>query len=185
MADAQMRPSEVFAARLRDTRKAREFSQTELAQLMTERGRPMSKAALLRIEKGERGLSLDEALAFAAVLFAVPAHLLSPRSGEMIELTDKLAVDGEGLRAWLLHGSEFTATASDYQRGERAKRLEEVVLAHAQALVDARRGEDKAGELEALKKLAETSLLYRKQLEQIEQTGGAIRIVTSDEEENR
>jgi transcriptional regulator with XRE-family HTH domain len=183
MADDQRRPSEVFATRLRDTRKARGLSQTELAQRMTERGRPMSKAALLRIENGERGLSLDEALAFAAVLFAVPAHLLSPPDDAIVWLTDNMGVDGEGLRAWLLHGYEFIATASDYHRGERAKSLEEVVLAHAQALVDARRGKDKAGEVAALKQLAETSLIYRSQLELLEQ-GAGLRIVTDDAKES-
>jgi transcriptional regulator with XRE-family HTH domain len=181
MADDQRRPSEVFATRLRETRKARGFSQTELAQQMTEQGQPMSKAALLRIENGERGLSLDEALAFAAVLYAVPAHLLSPPDDAIVRLTDKLGVDGEGLRAWLVHGYEFIATASDYHRGERAKSLEKIVLANAQALVDARRGKDKAGEVAALKQLAETSLVYRSQLELIEQ-GAGIRILTEDEE---
>jgi transcriptional regulator with XRE-family HTH domain len=183
MADDQKRPSEVFATRLRDTRKARELSQTELAQRMTERGRPMSKAALLRIENGERGLSLDEALAFAAVLFVAPAHLLSPRDEETVWLTDNMAVDGEGLRAWLLHGYEFIATTSDYHRAERAKALEKIVVAHAQALVDAIRGEDTAGEVAALKQLAETSLVYRSQLELIEQ-GAGLRIVTEGEPES-
>jgi transcriptional regulator with XRE-family HTH domain len=163
--DEEARPSEVFAKRLREMRKARGLSQAELAQLMTERGTPMNKAALLRIEKGERGLSLDEALAFAAVLNAAPAHLLSPRGEESVWLTDDMAVDGEGMRAWLLHGFEFIATASNYHRGEHAKALERVVVAHAQALVDAVRGDDKAGQREQLAALGQTALAYQRELE--------------------
>jgi transcriptional regulator with XRE-family HTH domain len=82
-ADKKRRPSEVFAVRLRETRKARNLSQTELARRMTNAGRPMSKEALLRIENGTRGLSLDEAIALIAVLFAVPPHLLTPPGDEM------------------------------------------------------------------------------------------------------
>ncbi len=145
MVDKKMSPSEVFAARLRETRRARGFSQTELAHTMTERGRPLSREALLRIENGERGLSLDEALALAAVLYVAPAHLLSPPDDGIVWLTDTQGVDGEGIRAWLLHGDEFVATASEYQRGERAKAVGRAVLAHATALVDAQRGNDKAG----------------------------------------
>ena len=84
-----LRPSEIFARRLREVRTARGESQETLAQTMTERGAcPLSKAALLRIEKGKgfdeggRGLSLDEAIALAAVLNAAPAHLLTPPEGE-------------------------------------------------------------------------------------------------------
>src|SRR5688500_4231713 len=105
MRDDWKRPSEIFAARLRETRKARDLTQTELAQLMTDAGLPLSKPALLRIENGERGLSLDEAIALSAVLYAVPAHLLTPPDDGIVALTDKLGVDGEGLRAWLLHGA--------------------------------------------------------------------------------
>jgi transcriptional regulator with XRE-family HTH domain len=189
MPERWKRPSEIFATRLRETREARGGkSQGEVAKMMRDEGRPMSKGAVLRLEKekpepGEgRVLSLDEAIAFAAVLNVSPAHLLSPRGDEKVGLTDKRAVDSAGLRAWLLHGYEFVATGSEYQRGERAKELERVVLAHAQAFVDAARGDDEAGKLDALKALGRTAILYRDQIEQIEQTGGAIRIVTEEEQ---
>jgi transcriptional regulator with XRE-family HTH domain len=166
MEDTKMRPSEVFTTRLRETRKARGLSQTELAHQMTERGRPLSNAALLRIEGGERSLSLDEALALAAVLYVAPAHLLSPPAHEeYVWLTDNYGVDGEGMRAWLLHGDKFIATASDYHRGEHAKAFEQVMLVHARALADAQRGDDKAGMRGQLVALGQAALDYQNALE--------------------
>jgi transcriptional regulator with XRE-family HTH domain len=165
MAEEEQRVSDVFLMRLREMRRARGWSQAELAAVMTEAGRPMGRAALLRIENGERGLSLDEALSFAAVLHVAPAHLLSPRGDGIVWLTSKLGVDGEGMRAWLLHGDEFIATASDYHRGEHAKALERVVLAHAKALMDAQNGDDKAGMKTELVALGSAAANYRAALE--------------------
>jgi transcriptional regulator with XRE-family HTH domain len=165
MAAERARASDVFLMRLRETRKARGLSQAELAALMTKAGRPMSRAALLRIENGERGISLDEALAFAAVLHVAPAHLLSPRGDGMVWPTSKVGFDGEGLRAWLLHGDKFIATASDYHRGEHAKTLERVVLTHAKALMDAQNGDDKAGVRAELAALGAAAGNYRAALE--------------------
>lgn len=165
MEKKEQRPSEVFVSRLRETRDARRLSQAELAQRMTERGRPMSKQALLALENGRRSVSLDEALALAAILYVAPAHMLSPPDEEIVWLTDTQGVDGEGMRAWLLHGDEFVATASDYQRGELAKGFERVALAHAQALLDAQRGDDKAGVKTQLVALGQTALAYRDALE--------------------
>jgi hypothetical protein len=85
----------------------------------------------------------------------VPAHLLTPPDDGIVALTDKRGVDGEGLRAWLLHGASFIATASDYQREKREKTLGRFALAYAQALVDAKNGRDKAGMDAALKALLE------------------------------
>jgi transcriptional regulator with XRE-family HTH domain len=150
MSDAWMRPSAIFADRLRETRKARDnMSQTELAQRMTDVGRPMSKAALLRIENRVRGLSLDEAIALAAVLYAVPTQLLTPPEGRFIALTEKMGADGEGLRNWLVYGDPVLAMPvpidSDEARGVLRARLERDLTRHALSLADAVRGEDKAG----------------------------------------
>jgi transcriptional regulator with XRE-family HTH domain len=146
MADRTMRPSEVFAGRLRETRQARGLSQAELARRLTDAGRPMSKAALLRIESGERGLSLDEALALAHGLNAVAAHLLSPPNGAFIALTDSFALDGSGLRDWLRYGLWSWEPAPDegHREGERAN-LEATLARLAVALTDAVNGNDKAG----------------------------------------
>jgi transcriptional regulator with XRE-family HTH domain len=160
------RPSEVFAARLRETRKARGMSQTDLAQRMTDWGRPMSREALLRIENGTRGVSLDEALALAAALFAVPPHLLTPPGDEYVWLTDKLGVDGEGMRLWLRSGDAWIAHSGDLPDELVADRLQAAIAVHAQALVDAMRGDDKAGKVEAYKAIERTVLEARAKREE-------------------
>jgi transcriptional regulator with XRE-family HTH domain len=165
MSNQEKHPSEVFRSRLRETRNARGVSQGELARRMRDAGYPMDKSAVLRIEKGERGISLDEALAFAAILFASPAHLLSPPGDEIVWLTSNRGFDGEGMRAWLLHGDEWIATASDYQRSGHAEMLERVVLAHAKALIDAQRGDDQAGMRAELAALGNAAASYRLALE--------------------
>lgn len=156
MTEAWKRPSEVFAARLRETRKARGLKQSDVAQRMTEHGRPMNKAAVLRIERGERGLGLDEAIALAATLSAVPAQLLTPREGERVGLTDKLGVDGLGMRGWLRFGDSAFATAGDLEPERVADLTMQAVFGHARALVDAHRAEDKAGIQEAFRALRDT-----------------------------
>lgn len=161
MTSEKRRPSQVFATRLRETRKARAMSQTDLAQRMTDGGRPMSREALVRIENGTRGVSLDEALALAAALFAVPPHLLTPPGDEFVWLTDKMGVDGEGMRAWLRYGDAFIAHSGELPDELVADRALATVAVHAHALVDAIRGDDKAGKLEAFRALEQTVLNER------------------------
>src|SRR5262245_35062428 len=101
MMERLMAPSEVFAYRLKELRAARGLSQTMLALMVTESGTPLNKAALLRIEKGERGLSLDEALAIAAVLETTPAYMLTPPGDAWVEVTKNHRTDSSGIRYFL------------------------------------------------------------------------------------
>jgi transcriptional regulator with XRE-family HTH domain len=139
----ERQPSEVFAARLKEMRMSRNRTQEELAEKVREAGVPMSKAAVLRIEKGERGISLDEAVAFAGALNAVFASLLSPPEGEVVRVADWLAMDGEAIRTWLRYGLYDWQPAPDeaHEEGRRIasqKRLGKL----AEALVEAHRAED-------------------------------------------
>lgn len=161
----RLRPSEVFARRLSETRKARGLTQTDLAQLMTTEGYPMTKPAVLRIEKGSRGLLLDEALTIAAVLRAVPAHLLSPPEGELIRLTNDIDVDGAGLRDFFRFGLPFTFPP-EWTRARSSARFEVEMFKHAQALVDAKRGNDRAGMAEARDALVMTAARHAGLVEQ-------------------
>ena len=150
-----MRPSEVFAGRLRETRKARGgMSQTELAERMTDAGRPLSRAALLRLESGSRGLLLDEALALAVCLWVAPAHLLTPPDGAVVGLTDKMAVDD--LRDWFATGNPFPfpvwpAEPRDEDRALLNRNFERSVASYAQALIDADKAGDEDGRRAALR----------------------------------
>ena len=138
--------------------------QAELARKMTAVGRPLGKLALMRIENGERGLSLDEALALAFLLQAAPAHLLKPREGELVALVDGGNGNGAAIRNFLRFGEPFGSTPEG-KRERLSARLGEAVLVYAQALIDANRGNDRAGMNEALAALGRVALEHREALE--------------------
>src|ERR1044072_1067828 len=98
MPDQGKRPSEVFGARLREMRESRGKTQQWLAERLTEVGVAINQAGVLRVEKGERGISLDEAIAFAAALNVVFASLLSPPDDELVRVSDHMALNGEAMR---------------------------------------------------------------------------------------
>jgi transcriptional regulator with XRE-family HTH domain len=173
-----MKPSEVFAARLQDTRKARGLSQTELAERATAAGRELDRAAVLRIEKGQRGVALDEAVALTRLLHAVPAQMLTAPGAAVTGLTGKEGVDGGGLRNWLLYGEPVLALTiavdeegtepPDVLRG----RLENDLIRHALALGDAARAEDKAGIRDAVRAIVRAVETYRTTAERGERANG-------------
>jgi hypothetical protein len=104
----------------------------------------MNKAAVLRVERGERVLSLDEALALAWALNVAPAHLVSPRDGSYVHVVDDTGLSGAAIRNWLLFGDPFPLRTE----GQRVKARVSLVYAIenlAQAFVDANRGGDEAG----------------------------------------
>jgi len=161
--EEQLRPSDVFATRLREIRDDRGFSQAELARRMTEAGRPMSKAALLRIEKGTRGLSLDEAVALAELLGVAPAHMLSPPDDAIVWLTSKSGVDGSGMRNWLLFGDPLLLSPPG-QRVTLRLQLVGAIEVYAQAIIDAKKGRDRNGEQHAIRALEAAILNHNTEL---------------------
>src|SRR5215204_2085222 len=165
--EGKKRPSEVFRARLRETRKRRDnMSQAELGRRMRQAGYPLDKAAVLRIEKGERGISLDEALAFASVLAAIPAQMLTPPGDEYVYLTKNFGVDGAGMRAWLRFGDSFIAHSGDLPDELFAARAQQAIVIYAKGLVDANLNRDKAGAEEAFRAMQATFDEERKRQEQ-------------------
>ncbi len=139
-----LRPSQVFVRRLREIRTSRPgMSQTELARLVTAQGQPLSKAALLRIENGTRGLSLDEALALAWALRVAPAHLLTPPADTWLALTNDLGIDS-GIGNWLLFGEPLLLTPPG-QRARLRIGLAQAIEVYAQAIIDAKNGGDDEG----------------------------------------
>jgi transcriptional regulator with XRE-family HTH domain len=159
-------PSEVFRQRLRERREGHGLSQAELARRMRVDGRPMSKVAVLRIEKGERGISLDEAIAFAAVLNVPPPQLFTPPEGKLVALTGNRAVDSGGMRAWLRYGDSFVADSGNLPAELEADRYLRSATIRAQALVDAERAGDKEGIKEAFLGLREVVDAYRAKVEE-------------------
>src|SRR5262249_44073078 len=79
--------SELFGEQLRAVRGRKDWSQEQLADEMTSAGLKMDRTTITKIENGARNVSIDEALAFAAVLGVSPAALLAPRDTTMLDLT--------------------------------------------------------------------------------------------------
>lgn len=155
----ELRPSEVFALRLKETRRARSLTQTELATKTTEAGRQMTKAALLGIERGTRGLGLDEAFALTQTLRASFANLLSPPEDAMIAPTENLAMHGRELRQWLLTGLPVPVRPATIETADDALLAEDWIQRRlavlAIAMGDASRGGDHAGVVEVGKRIVE------------------------------
>jgi transcriptional regulator with XRE-family HTH domain len=93
-------PSEVFRERLRDVRRIRGWTQQELAAALGEAGVDLGEFAITRLEKGKRSLSLDEAVAIAAVLGVSPLHMLVPLDDSGVQLAPLLPVPAASARAW-------------------------------------------------------------------------------------
>jgi transcriptional regulator with XRE-family HTH domain len=174
-------PREVFARRLRELRKRRGLTQAQLAEGMTAAGRPLSKAAVLRIEAGTRDISLDEAIAFASVLSAAPAHLLAPAEGEAVALTDRMAVDRGALRDFLLLGNPLFAFAqSAFEEGTLfegdrdeilGEQMRQTMTPLALALADAYLGKDPDGVRAAARAIVETVHNFEKRERQLQKEG--------------
>ena len=98
--DASITPEAAFRRRLKEARAARGMTQRDLAERLAAIGQPMTQAAVTRIERGERRVSLDEAIAIAAVLDVAPIHLFLPIEGDSAQLAPKLKVPIDRARAW-------------------------------------------------------------------------------------
>jgi transcriptional regulator with XRE-family HTH domain len=95
------RPSEVFRERLRDVRRIRGWTQQELAGALDEAGVDLGEFAITRLEKGKRSVSLDEAVAIAAVLGVSPLHMLVPLDDSGVRLAPSMPdVRSASARAW-------------------------------------------------------------------------------------
>ena len=84
--------------------------------------------------------------------------MLTPPGEEIVWLAKDHGVNGEGMRAWLRFGDAFIAQSGDLPDELFEDRAQRAIAIHAQALVDAIRGEDAAGKREALRAIGETVL---------------------------
>ena len=161
-----LRPSEVFARRLRETRKARNLTQGQLAEMLTKAGVPMSKTALLGIEGGKRGLSLDEALAITAELNAVPTHMLLPPEGVFVQIDDNFGTDSRGFREFLRYGFPWNLDAVPYEYlpDEEREKFQLQLARLALTLGDAYRAANGDAIKEAVEKIIEEVRLREAEL---------------------
>jgi transcriptional regulator with XRE-family HTH domain len=123
---SDLTPSAAFGKRLREVReRARpKITQAQLVERLAELGFELNRDAVIQIESGRRRVTLDEALAIAAVLGVAPVNLVVPLEnperllrdeGSVYEPTALLAVGNLRLfpweaRAWI-RGTEIYGNA--------------------------------------------------------------------------
>ncbi len=94
-------PSEVFRARLREVRRLRGWTQADLASALASAGVDLGESAVVRMERGIRGVSLDEAIAIATVLGVSPLHMIIPVDDNGAQLAPQITVATTDARAWI------------------------------------------------------------------------------------
>lgn len=110
------------ARRVRTLREAREWSQIELAERMTELGNPMNKSSIWRIENpdskaGRRGITIGEAIGLARAFETTLAELLLPDDAiHDVEGWSAVIRAAEALNSVRLAWREYMRAASDAQR---------------------------------------------------------------------
>ncbi|WP_076623911.1 helix-turn-helix transcriptional regulator [Leucobacter chironomi] len=110
-----------LAQKLRERRERLGLSQTEVATLISDAGIRMSQTAMSRIEKGERALTVGEALVYASALQTTLEELLSS------DKIDEIIADGLAtLRA--LETSRRGAMKSLHEHWEQMRQLRRILL---------------------------------------------------------
>lgn len=106
--------SEIFRERLREARRHKEWTQQDLSEALAAMGVRLESTAINRLERGSRGVSLDEAFALAAALGTSPLFLLMPSDmSTVVELAPGLGVSAEIVRKWIQGRRVLRATQSD------------------------------------------------------------------------
>lgn len=94
--------SAVFRERLREVRRIKGWTQQQLSEALADLGVRLESTTINRLEKGSRGVSVDEVIGIAAALGVSPLHLLVPlEDGETVDVTPNLTVSAADARAWL------------------------------------------------------------------------------------
>ncbi len=78
--------ADTVATRVKDLRKARKWTQQDLANAMSVRGYPTDRSTIVRLEKRNRGVSVDDLVALAAALNVSPGWLLLPAEAGELDL---------------------------------------------------------------------------------------------------
>ena len=95
-------PSEVFRARLREVRRLKGWTQQQLADALASAGVKLDASGITRMERGTRGVTLDDVIAIAAALGVSPLHMLVPlENDEALNIAPGLTADTADVRAWI------------------------------------------------------------------------------------
>jgi 8-oxo-dGTP diphosphatase len=95
-------PSEVFREQLRTVRRLKGWTQQQLADALAEIGVRIDASAITRLERGTRGVTLDDVVAIAAALGVSPLHLLVPLDNSaQLDVAPALSAVAPDVRAWI------------------------------------------------------------------------------------
>jgi len=95
-------PSEVFRARLREVRRLKGWTQQQLADALAAAGVKLDASGITRMERGTRGVTLDDVIAIAAALGVSPLHMFVPLDNdEALNVAPGLTADTVNVRAWI------------------------------------------------------------------------------------
>jgi transcriptional regulator with XRE-family HTH domain len=90
----------LYAARLKEIRQHRGWTQQRLADEMRRIGYPISRPAIAKIERGKRPLEVGEFVALGVALGVPPSGIFLPLDAEFVQLTEKVKVPLEVAAAW-------------------------------------------------------------------------------------
>ena len=112
---AKRTATEAFRWSVKTARKRRDWNQQQLAERLTELGVPTAQSTVARLEKGQRGVSLDEAVALGVALDVSLAHLIGGPAveGDEIALTPTEVLSAELTRTWIAGDGPSLHTGPD------------------------------------------------------------------------
>ncbi len=132
MPERPSRPSEVFARRLRAHRQRRGWTQGRLAEELAAIGWTVDRGQISRIEKSDRGLTLDESIVLAWALGLPPALLYLPLGeADEVAIAPDVAVHPDQARKWVAgiepatDSSQRARMVSDWGNDMKVWRLHE------------------------------------------------------------
>lgn len=95
-------PTEVFIQRVKEVRERRRWTQRDMCARLAAVGKTTDPATLARVEVGKRGVSLDDAIAYSAVLGPGLVNMVVPLDDmATVALAPDVVVSAPDARWWL------------------------------------------------------------------------------------
>jgi transcriptional regulator with XRE-family HTH domain len=166
MNDNPQSPNAILTRQLKELRERRGMTQQQLADRLGELGvdpQP-ARATIARTELGERNVSLDETMAYAAALDVSPARLILPVTKVVpVAITPKRVVNPGVARRWLrgqvaLPGQDartFSTDVSDEEWEALENNTLQFILHRTQELIDATVADDREAMADAVDALSD------------------------------